>query len=521
MQNNIDISFIKDITKLFNRGIEKESLRVLPNGSIARTAHDPKLGSSLTHPYITTDFCEALLEMVTPTFGEIDDLIAFLEQLQAFICKNMGEETLWAYSMPCILQEENSILRAWYGTSNVAKIKHVYDLGLKYRYGELSQAVAGIHYNFSLSDEFWSSFQKVLGIRNQSQAEFVSEAYLGLIRNFLRHLWLVPYFFGASPVAHASFFKDGLVDSLDKLDEDTFVGNYATSLRMSKIGYPNNAYLSFNSLQAFVNDLEHAMKTPHPKFSKIGVLVDGVYRQLNTNILQKESEYYNVIRPKRSVKSGEKMTDALRRQGIEYIEVRALDINPFEPIGINHEQILFIDIFLLFCLFEESPPLSSVEQQACIDKYDKVAILGQKHDLRLRHDGRERPFRQLALAILEKMTVISRVLDSYKNDTRYSSALSKQVALLENPERTLAARIISEIREEEASFVDYFMGISQVYKDVWAGYDIPVDRLKHFSEVAKGSLSEQKDLELSDNVTFEEFLGQYANSKASKIEKLL
>ncbi len=148
---------------------------------------------------------------------------------------------------------------------------------------------------------------------------------------------------------------------------------YATSLRMSDLGYTNSAQsslnISYNNLPDYIQGLRQAISTPSAEYASIGIKVDGEYQQLNSNILQIENEFYSTIRPKRTTQSGERPTCALKRRGVEYIEVRALDVNPFSAVGINAEQMRFLDLFLIYCLLEQSPDLSAEEQTVTRAKF--------------------------------------------------------------------------------------------------------------------------------------------------------
>ena len=187
-------------------GLEKESLRVMSEGGIAQTPHPAALGSALTHPLITTDFSEALTELVTPPCDSVAEVIQSLDDIQNFIYRNLDDEILWATSMPCVVAGETSIPLARYGTSNAAQMKTAYRRGLGLRYGRAMQVIAGVHFNYSFSDEFWRLYQQLLNNDGPLQ-DFISEQYMGLVRNLLRYGWLVPYLFGASPAVCKSFLN--------------------------------------------------------------------------------------------------------------------------------------------------------------------------------------------------------------------------------------------------------------------------------------------------------------------------
>ncbi len=344
MRNVVDRKFERRLAGLVNsgdravlrggrKGVEKESLRVSPAGEIAQTPHPAALGAPLTNEHITTDFSESLIELVTPPFLETWELLQYLCDIHQFVYRHLDEELLWSTSMPCAIAGDANIPLAQFGSSNVGRMKTIYRHGLGVRYGRIMQAISGVHFNYSFSAGLWDALE---GINRASgpRQDFVSEQYFGVLRNYRRFGWLVPYLFGTSPAVSRSFFA-GREISLPRFDDDTVYEPYGTSLRMSDIGYRNKnqatVSVSVNSLDEYVRDLSKAISTPYPPYAEIGVKVDGEYLQLNANILQIENEYYSYIRPKRVARSGERPTKALRRAGVEYVEVRALDVERLRP----------------------------------------------------------------------------------------------------------------------------------------------------------------------------------------------
>ena len=220
-------------------GIEKEGLRVGLSGRVSHASHPKSLGSSLTHGSITTDYSEALLEYITPVFQSPAAALDYMQELHSFSAsqlQNIGEY-VWPASMPCYLDGEDDIRIADFGSSNTGKLKHTYRVGLAWRYGKIMQSIAGLHFNFSPQDNFWPAYQQLLG-NEQSLCDFRSSQYFGLIRNFRRHSWVLLYLFGASPALDTSFVKGRTID-LEQGPGDCLVGPYATSLRMSDLGYNN------------------------------------------------------------------------------------------------------------------------------------------------------------------------------------------------------------------------------------------------------------------------------------------
>jgi len=320
----------------FRKGLEKEGLRVDADGFIAQTPHPEALGSALTNPAITTDYSEALLELVTPVCESTEELLGALDGIHSYVHQHLGDEVLWPLSMPCRLDGDASIPIAHYGTSNIGTLKTVYRRGLAERYGRMMQSIAGTHYNFSMPDSFWENWQKQLGDTGPL-SEFRTQQYFWLIRNFRRRSWLLMYLFGASPALDKSFVE-GRRHRLDTLDNQTLYEPYATSLRMSDLGYNNQAQSSldicFNRLETYTQTLDHAIHTSWPPYREIGLFRDGDRIQINDSVLQIENEYYSAIRPKRTTQSGEKPLHALQSRGVEYVEVRCLDLDPFAPQGL-------------------------------------------------------------------------------------------------------------------------------------------------------------------------------------------
>jgi len=372
------------------RGIEKESLRVDANGYLAKTPHPVGLGSALTNRYITTDFSEALLEFVTPALASTWEALQAICDTHQFTYRQLGDELLWVASMPCRVHGKPEIPLAYYGDSNVGKMKTVYRRGLGHRYGRHMQTIAGVHFNYSLSDAFWPVYQEVLA-DTQGSVEFRSEHYLGLVRNFRRYGWIVLYLFGASPALCKSFGGDGEL-SMPSLNDETYFEPFGTSLRMSDLGYNNQTQegisISLNKLDEYIHDLGDAIRTPEPMYEKIGVVVDGEYQQLNANKLQIENEYYSPVRPKRVAESGERPTAALRRGGIEYVEIRSLDINIFDPAGINQNTMRFMEAFVIYCLLEESPAFDSASFDEAQQNQSLTAKRGRDPLLELARNGR-------------------------------------------------------------------------------------------------------------------------------------
>ncbi len=497
------------------KGLEKESLRVTRDGNIAQSPHPECLGSALTHPWITTDYSEALLEFITPPHAEVADALRFLHDIHSHVYRCLNDELLWVASMPCIVGGDRNIPIANYGSSNIGRMKHIYRRGLDWRYGRAMQAIAGIHFNYSFSADLLAALQSQFDDRRPAQA-FTSDAYFGLIRNFQRFGWLIPLLFGASPAICRSF-TGGENTGFEEFDETTFYEPYGTSLRMSDIGYKNKAQaalnICYNDLDAYVDSLTRAISTEDPEYRRIGVKVGGEYRQLNANILQIENEYYSFVRPKAVARSGERPTLALRRAGVEYVEIRALDLNPFEPLGMNSETLSFLEVLLVFCLLEDSPPIGPREQCGINHNQGQVARLGRHPGLLLYRNGGEKVLlRDWAMRMLDAMHGMAELMDTAgvrSTGPRYGDVVGRCRALVDDPSGTPSARILEEMSSRRESFIDFAMRASRRHEDHFRSAPPDPATVERFRQAAARSLIEQRELEISETETFEEYLARY------------
>ncbi|RMF14952.1 MAG: glutamate--cysteine ligase [Gammaproteobacteria bacterium] len=506
-----------NILSTLRRGMEKEGLRVDAEGFISQLDHPEALGSALTHPNITTDYSEALLELITPVTESVDELFASLSLVHRYVQANLPEgEVLWPASMPSRLAGNESIRIAEYGTSNLGMLKHVYRRGLDWRYGRIMQSIAGAHFNFSLTDRFWMDLQDVEG-NTDSLQDFKSARYFDLIRNFRRHSWLLMRLFGGSPAVDESFLagsddRHGLV----RLGPATLGLPHATSLRMSDLGYQNNAQaglkVCFNTLASYHKTLYQATHTPYPPYEKIGVKVNGEYRQLNTSILQIENEYYSNIRPKRVTEPGEKPLQALCRRGVEYIEVRCLDLNPYAPLGIKPWQVFFLEAFLLTCLLEDAPVIPDAECERVDADFARVVRAGGEKGLALTRTG-------LTLeAEGEKLlTQVRRVADwlADQGEPRYRQAVDQAHEWLMAPELTPAARILKGMKAEATCHNGFMMGLARLHQQALKEQGLTESEQARMHKLADQSLADQRELEAADTMDFDAYLARYMEEALS------
>jgi glutamate--cysteine ligase len=496
------------------KGIEKESLRISKEGIISQISHPHALGSALTHPHVTTDYSEALLEFITPPFAEITETLEFLHNIHQYVYDHLNDEMLLSSSMPCGINGDESIPIAEYGSSNIGKMKHVYRQGLWHRYGRTMQSIAGIHFNYSVPEPLWPILYK----QSQSKKnlhDFISNAYFGMIRNFQRQGWLILYLFGASPAICKSFFKSRphLMAEFDEYDQYTLYHPYATSLRMSDIGYKSknqaNLTIDYNSLSGYVKSLSNAIETPSPDYKKIGVKVDGHHKQLNANILQIENEFYSTVRPKQIAESCEKPTFALKRRGVKYIEIRSLDLDLFNPIGIDESKARFIEAFLLNCLLQESPEYSGQEQQINNNNQLSVAHQGRKPNLELDNNGQHILLKTWAEDILQSMQAVCEILDEDLTDKPYSKALAQQASIIQNPELTPSAKILHGMHLKQQPFGRFGLDTSELNKHYFKQDKLDDLTTQQFDQMAVTSHKEQKEIAANDTSCFDAFLEKY------------
>ena len=494
------------------KGVEKEALRVTRDGSLATTGHPLALGSALTNRYVTTDFSEAQLEFVTPAFTSTWETLQFLCDIHQFVYQHVGDELLWSASMPCLIEGDEAIPVARYGESNVGKMKSVYRLGLGHRYGRKMQTISGVHFNFSLPEEFWDHYQELEKDTSGCQ-EFRSSSYFGLLRNIRRMGWLVLFLFGNSP-AICRCFADGTPTGLEDFDKGTFFLPYATSLRMSDLGYKNSAQaaldISLKNIDAYVKTLLKAVTTPNPDYQKIGVQVDGEYRQISASILQVENEYYGLIRPKRVTRSGEMPSRALKRRGVEYVELRALDVSLADPTGISQNQMRFIEAFLIYCLIEDSPQLDSREIAETESNQLLVARQGREPGLTLGRHAKQLLLTDWADEICAHLVGICDLLDEDSGSTSYRDALELQREAIRDPGRTPSAGILAEMKQSGESFFTIAQRISEQHREYFLSLGKGDSaRLEFLATEAAASIGRQKDIEAGDRLSFEAYLQNY------------
>ena len=505
----------KILTSL-QRGIEKEGLRANKDATLAMTPHPENLGSALTNPWLTTDFSESLFEFITPVFKSIDECLNYLRNIHSLAYKKLDEELIWATSMPCILPEDEQIPIAQYGSSNIAKMKTIYRVGLGNRYGRSMQTVAGIHYNFSMPDEYWQRAFADAKTNNETSTSdlqtYINERYLDLIRNFRRNYWILIYLFGAAPCADKSFVR-GREHNMEQLGEDDLYLPQSTSLRMGDLGYQSKAqqslFVCYNELDTYIRTLGEAIHQPYKEYEDIGLLEDGEYKQLSTALLQIENEFYSPIRPKRVTRSGETPLRALVERGIEYIEVRCLDINPFVDVGIDEQTMRFLDTFLLYCLTKESTQCDEQEFQHISENQARVVNAGRDPDLQIYCGKKEIPMRECASHMLNDITKVAEQLDLAHASEDYSYSLELQRLKLEDASLTPSAKCLHTMAVNHESHIEFSRRQTELFAKEFIKAGIPADVEQQLISEVEESLLKKQELEKDSSLSFEDFLAAY------------
>ena len=481
------------------RGIERESLRVTQDGKISQNNHPENLGSPLTSKDITTDFAEALVELVTPTFESAEELFGHLSLLHKFLYSEMGEEILWNFSMPCAFQSEQEIKIAEYGKTNSGLLKHIYRKGLRLRYGSIMQCVSGIHFNFSLSEDSWAPLTRI------PDQGFINQKYLGAIRNIKRNFWFLLERLGASPVTHESYLLNR-EHSLTKHGKNDLFLPHATSLRMSDVGYQssmqNALKINYNNLDEFIDAIIKGIKTPVKHFKDIGLLDEkGVPQQISTGILQIENELYDTVRPKRSGPSGSRPATLLKNEGIEYLELRGIDINPFIPEGIDENKIKLLDIFIIHSLISESPPVSDKEIEEIRTNQKIMVENGRSDDVKLEQNGVSTPLKELKKIFHDELIQVATAMDEYCPG--YSNALRAEMSINLLPSQ----KIMNDMESQNLSFQEY--GLIQSKKIAMEQKSFTDNNFLKFIHNADQSLKDLKNLSKNADMDINKYVELY------------
>ncbi|CAL4323647.1 glutamate--cysteine ligase [Buchnera aphidicola] len=514
ISNALDwLKYNPNIFKNISRGIERETLRINENGFMPKTDHPYSMGSALTHKWITTDFAEILLEFVTPKSNELNYSLSFLKDLHKFTYQKIKKELLWPFSLPYFIHPNSSVKIAKYGESNLGKIKTLYRKGLKNRYGDYMNIISGVHYNFSLPINFWKKWKNIKNVKNGK--DIISAEYLKLIRNYHKFGWIIPYLFGASPAVYPSFIKNKNSDIKFKKSKNGLLYlPWSTSLRLSSIGYQNDSKkklkINFNCLQKYTNSLRKATNTISEKFKKIGLKDNlGNLKQINTNLLQMENEFYTHIRPKQKIKNDEFLSDALEKRGIKYLEIRSLDLNPFSPIGIDKKQILFLDLFLIWCVLADAPKMNYSELEFYNKNWKIIALEGRKPNQKININNKyeKETLINISSKIFKNLYKIAEYLDQNSKNESYRKICKEFEMNFKHPELTYSSKILSEILKNGIKRTG--LNLAKKYKKKFIKEKMNILNNKILCKESTFSHQKQKTIEKQDNLSFNEYLKKY------------
>lgn len=499
------------------RGIERESLRMQSNGFLSQASHPRALGSALTHPHITTDYSEALMEFITPPKETIPEALQYLADIHAVVHRHLENgEKLWPLSMPCMLDDQEENIRlAQYGTSNVGRFKTLYRRGLGVRYGRRMQTISGVHYNVSFPDQVFEALQQHETdekLKALSLQDYRSHRYFGLIRNFIRLTPLVMFLVGASPTV-CKCFMTGREHHLLPLLKGTLFLPYATALRMGRFGYQNSAQkqlgIHYNNLCGYLDGLQKAVHTPYAQFSHLGLNDEnGEPIQINDHVLQIENEYYSLVRPKQVPKDGETPSEALANRGVGYVELRAVDVNPYSPIGINEDTAAFLEVLALYCLLKDSPDLLDDEQDIVERNQAEVVNRGRAPNATIVEEGAKYPIEEWAQIYITAMQPLAALLDQTYSTDIYSKAIQTMSGRIDEVDETLSAHVVADTLKYSGTW-SFGSFMAHQHETSYEQHILSPETLAYFDQLADTSLKEQQELENDTQISFEDYLARF------------
>lgn len=509
----VDASLLKGML----RGIERESLRMQSNGFLSQKNHPKALGSALTHPHITTDYSEALMEFITTPQSTIAAALDELRDIHTVVHQHLEEgERLWPLSMPCMLDDnEENIQLAKYGTSNIGRFKTLYRRGLGVRYGRRMQTISGVHYNLSFPDQLFAELQQQENnqeLKQLSAQDYRSHRYFGLIRNFIRLTPLVMYLLGASPSVCRCFLT-GREHHLQPLVKGTLYLPEATALRMGRLGYQNSAQkelgIHYNDLHDYLDGLQKAVHTSYPEFSALGLDDEsGEPIQINDHVLQIENEYYSLVRPKQVPQAGETPSQALKNRGVGYVELRAVDVNPYSSIGIDEIAAGFLESLALYCLLSDSPELYADEQEQIDRNQTEVVNRGRAADVKIELGKNTMTFQAWAQQHLATIQQCATLLDQANQTQLYQDAIVVMQQRLAHVENTLSAHVIEDTLKHGGTW-SFGSVMAQQHVQYYDQHVLNQERKQYFDELAQTSLQKQAELEQDNDMSFSQYLAKY------------
>ena len=411
-------------------GIEWESLRVKDDGTLSLTPHPEVFGDKLKNPVVTTDFSESQIEIITPTFDTIDEAFDTFSLISDIVNYSLREdEFLWFQSIPCILPYWDQIPIAQYSGEGISSQKYREDLAKKY--GVKKQMISGVHFNFSFSDGFLKKLH-ALEEPDSDFTEFKNNVYLKIARNYQRYCWLIIYLTGCSVGSHKTFSNE-CIHLMDKKDDyGSFYSTKGPSFRNSSCGYKNlkELYPSYDSVDDFVCDVK-------------GFIENGD--------LSEAKELYTQIRLK--PKYPQDMLNSLKNDGIEYVEIRTLDINPFYKCGLVRHDMNFLHLLLIYSLIKNESGYADWQKEAKFNE-ERTAECAYVESMRLLRDGKKVTLKSWAADIINEMYGMCEVLGM--DETRTLNLMLNRIS---NPELTYGKRSMKLIKEK--GFINAHMELSR------------------------------------------------------------
>jgi len=491
----------------FNIGLEREALRINSNGELSTNPHPLSLGHSLTNPAITTDYAESQLEFVTKPKPNTKDVLQNLGQIMAYASNKIDGELLWNLSMPAILPA-GDIPIALFGNSNAGVFKHIYRKGLRLRYGDVMQAISGLHFNFSLQETFFDFLYKHLAIKAESRNNFKTNLYMALTRNLLSSSWLLTYLFGASPAADVSFFTDPS-KRLTKAGRCSYMARYATSLRMSQLGYVNsrrcNTGISYNKFDDFLVELRTLTEKKCKIFADLGIHGEAdEYMQLNHNILQIENELYEHIRLKPSNQGSDRLLINLELGGVDYVELRGVDIDPFVSTGMNVSHAEFLKLYLFYCMFSPSPKHARRHIYEYKHNQNKTALMGRRKYLRLYDEKKPIDLQSFATKKLDEF-------EQFLNDTGMLNQSAQDTIKIQrqkiaDPSLLPSNQIWQSMADQGIDYFEFGLQASRQMKQEFSQTQLPQPFIKKMDKIVKDSIRDFNEIEGAPKSSFSQYV---------------
>ncbi|MBX9136944.1 MULTISPECIES: bifunctional glutamate--cysteine ligase GshA/glutathione synthetase GshB [unclassified Clostridium] len=414
-----------------NFGIERETLRLDENGYLAKSDHPEEFGDKAHNPYITTDFSESQIEVITPALPDVIEAYNFTRALYDIVAMEIGDEYLWPESMPCIIPDDKDIPVAKF--ADHSKESQEYREKLLLKYGGKKQLISGIHYNFSFNESIIEKLYED-SEKNLSYKEFKNSIYLKVARNYLRFRWLIVYLLGAAPVVHESFV-DSCKCPLKKVSNNEYSSLGAISHRNGKCGYKNKVDL-------------------FPSYNSVNEYIESIDGYIKDEIIESHKELYSQVRLKPS--NTKNFKESLLNEGIKYLEYRTIDINPFEKGGISLADLRFLQVFNIYLLTKEESEFENWQEEA-LENQQLIAVHGIDN-IELKHDGKCINRIDFGLEILNEVMGINNELN-----LGFEDVIKDMIDKVKDSKLTYAYKITQKINEE--GYINTFLSLAKGYKE--------------------------------------------------------